>query len=65
MKAVGVGKYCCTMPAAQHHLPYLDLVDDFSDTDGRLPAEDTVDGLHLNQRGYEKWRDEIRPYVKS
>ena len=51
--------------AAQHHLPYLDLVDDFSDTDGRLPAEDTVDGLHLNQRGYEKWRDEIRPYVKS
>ena len=50
--------------AAAHHLPYLDIVGDFSDKNGRLPAGETVDGLHLNQQGYEKWRDDIQSYVQ-
>lgn len=45
--------------------PYIDLVPDFQDSNGRLLAEYTVDGLHLNDTGYALWRDRLAPYVKE
>lgn len=51
--------------AEKYNDPYLDITPDFTAPDGRLPAGLTVDGLHLNQKGYELWRDKITKYVKS
>jgi len=48
--------------AQLHNDPYIDLTKYFSDKDGRLPAEDTVDGLHLNEKGYAIWRDQLRKF---
>jgi lysophospholipase L1-like esterase len=45
------------------HLLYLDLAPLFADAAGLLDARDTVDGVHLNARGYRIWADAIRPYV--
>ena len=39
------------------------MVKVFSDKNGRLPAEDTVDGLHLNEKGYLIWRNQIQNLV--
>ena len=51
--------------AARHELPYLDITDDFTNSNGRLDAELTVDGLHLNPAGYAIWHDNIYDEVKS
>lgn len=45
--------------------PYLDLVPYFSDENGRLPAGYTIDGLHLNEKGYKIWRDQIKKFVEK
>lgn len=50
--------------AEKHHDPYLDLVPYFSDADGRLPAEYTIDGLHLNADGYAIWKEHIKEFVQ-
>ena len=42
---------------------YIDLVPVFQDEAGRLPQELTSDGLHLNERGYELWRQQLEPFV--
>jgi len=42
---------------------YIDLVPAFHDETGRLPKELTSDGLHLNERGYELWRQQLEPFV--
>ncbi|SHI77797.1 GDSL-type esterase/lipase family protein [Propionispora hippei] len=42
---------------------YLNLVPAFSDSNGRLPAVYTTDGLHLNELGYQVWRDQISGQV--
>jgi lysophospholipase L1-like esterase len=49
--------------AEKYHDPYIDMVDKFSDEDGRLPASDTTDGLHLNQKGYNIWQQQLDSYV--
>ena len=51
--------------AEKYNDTYLDITPDFTDKNGSLPADLTVDGLHLNQKGYELWRDKISNYVKS
>jgi lysophospholipase L1-like esterase len=48
--------------AQTYNDPYIDLTKYFSDKDGRLPAEYTVDGLHLNEKGYAIWRDQIQKF---
>lgn len=51
--------------AEKYDLPYLDITEPFTDDNGRLPANLTVDGLHLNEKGYKIWRDQIYDEVKS
>jgi lysophospholipase L1-like esterase len=40
---------------------YLDLWPALADSDGRLSAQWTIDGLHLTEAGYEVWLAELRP----
>lgn len=49
--------------ASHYNYPYLDLAPSFTDPDGRLFANYTSDGLHLNDAGYSIWRDLIRNAV--
>ena len=51
--------------AEKHDLPYLDITEPFTDENGRLHKSLTVDGLHLNQKGYQIWHDLIYDEVKS
>lgn len=50
--------------AAKYDYPYLDITGLFTGADGRLPASETVDGLHLNDKGYDIWRRALKSYVK-
>lgn len=43
---------------------YLDINTPLSDSEGRLDARYTNDGLHLMGDGYIVWRDAIKKYVK-
>lgn len=47
----------------QYNYPYIDLVPAFSGLDGRLPTQYTRDGLHLNNAGYQLWREQIKPII--
>jgi len=49
--------------AQTYHDPYIDLTPAFSGPSGRLPAQYTTDGLHLNASGYLLWRDQIKDLV--
>lgn len=49
--------------AREFNDPYIDMVPAFSNPDGRLPAELTSDGLHLNRRGYQVWQKQIESRV--
>lgn len=40
--------------AIKHHLPYLDLYSLYLSEQG-LSTDETIDGIHLNQRAYNKW----------
>ncbi len=51
--------------AAKYDDPYINITAPFTGEDGRLPANETVDGLHLNDHGYNIWRDQIKQYVCS
>ena len=43
-------------------LDYIDIRSRMA-RDGRMPAEYTVDGIHLNAAGYAVWTDVLRPYL--
>lgn len=47
------------------HVLYLNLAPLFTDGAAGLDTRDTVDGVHLNSRGYRIWADAIRPYVEQ
>lgn len=49
--------------AAKYNDSYIDMVDAFSDSTGRLSAEYTIDGLHLNEQGYSIWQAQLKKYV--
>lgn len=49
--------------ATIHHYTFIDLSSFFSDLDGRLHANFTNDGLHLNGEGYLLWKHLVFPYV--
>ncbi|MEK5079199.1 GDSL-type esterase/lipase family protein [Solibacillus sp. FSL W7-1436] len=41
-------------------IEYIDLYSSFIDKNGQLAKQFTVDGLHLNGKGYEVWVDKLR-----
>lgn len=43
--------------ADENGLEYIDLHSSFTDNNGQLDKQFTVDGLHLNGKGYEVWVD--------
>jgi lysophospholipase L1-like esterase len=49
--------------AIQEKLTYLDLASLFSDKDGKLDKNYSIDGLHINGAGYQKWKDAIEKYI--
>lgn len=49
--------------SAEYNYPYLDLASALTNSDGRLPAKYTSDGLHLNDAGYIVWRNQIQNLV--
>ena len=47
----------------KYHITLVDLHPHFLDKDGRLNAAYTMDGLHLNDKGYQVWRTALQPYL--
>lgn len=50
--------------AARRGLKFIDIRSRML-RDGKLPAEYTVDGIHLTPAGYAVWVEALRPYVTS
>ena len=48
--------------ARRRGLDYIDIRSRMV-RDGKMPAEYTVDGIHLNAAGYAVWVDVLRPYL--
>lgn len=48
--------------ARRRRLDYIDIRSRMV-RDGKMPAEYTVDGIHLNAAGYAVWVDVLRPYL--
>ncbi|MCM3744005.1 GDSL-type esterase/lipase family protein [Sporosarcina luteola] len=46
--------------ADENGIEYIDLHLSFTDKNGQLDKKFTVDGLHLNGKGYEVWVDRLR-----
>lgn len=49
---------------AKGYYEVIDLYAQFVDAQGELPAELTKDGLHLNDKGYEKWVNFEKPIIE-
>ena len=49
--------------ATDFNLKYVDLHQKFKDNSGKLDANYTLDGIHLNRAGYELWTGEINNLV--
>ena len=49
--------------AVKYHITLIPLHDHFLDAQGRLNAEWTLDGLHLNAKGYQVWKTVLKPYL--
>lgn len=49
--------------AQLYNYQYIDLTPAFTGADGRLPAQYTSDGLHLDDEGYLIWREQINALV--
>lgn len=51
--------------AAKHGQKYIDINKNLKDSQGRLKAEFTIEGLHINENGYRAIYDDIMKYVKE
>jgi predicted alpha-1,2-mannosidase len=51
-------EYC-----AKNDVTYIDLVPVFADDKGKLNKKYSLDGLHLNGVGYQKWVEIIKPFI--
>ncbi len=51
--------------AREYNHSYLDLWKEFIDENGKLDAAYSLDGLHLNAKGYEKWKELIDKYISE
>jgi len=52
------------MMAKKNDAKYIDLFSAFADSQNKMKEEYTLDGLHPNGKGYSKWGELIRKYVK-
>lgn len=48
---------------AQYHITLVALHDHFLDASGKMNADYTMDGLHLNAKGYAVWKDVLKAYL--
>lgn len=51
--------------AEKHGQRYIDINKNLMDEHGRLKAEYTIEGLHINENGYRAVYDDIMAYVKE
>lgn len=51
--------------AARHHQRYIDINRNLKDELGRLKAEYTIEGMHINEDGYRAIYDDIMKFVKE
>ena len=51
--------------AVKKDLTYIDLVPTFSNEKGKLSKEFSIDGLHVNGLGYQKWKELIKEYLNE
>lgn len=51
--------------ATKHGQKYIDINKNLKDSQGRLKAEFTIEGLHINEDGYRAIYDDIMKYVKE
>lgn len=51
--------------AERYGVPYIDVHSAFADEQGMLDADVSFDGLHINEAGYERWQQILRPYVEE
>ena len=51
--------------AVKHGQRYIDINKNLKDEQGRLKAEYTIEGLHINENGYRAIYDDIMAYVKE
>lgn len=50
--------------AAKHGQHYIDINDGLKDEQGRLKAEYTIEGLHINETGYRAIFPELLKYIE-
>lgn len=48
----------------QESIQVIDLYPHFIDKDQKMIADYTIDGLHINIKGYHVWRKILQPYLK-
>lgn len=51
--------------AQKHGQRYIDINNNLKDEQGRLKAEFTIEGMHINENGYRAIYDDIMRYVKE
>ena len=51
--------------ARKHGQKYIDINEKLKDSHGRLKAEYTLEGLHINEEGYRAVYEDIMAYVKE
>ncbi len=51
--------------AEKHGQRYIDINKNLKDEQGRLKAEFTIEGIHINENGYRAVYDDIMKYVKE
>lgn len=51
--------------AEKHGQRYIDINKNLKDEQGRLKAEFTIEGMHINENGYREIYDDIMKYVKE
>ena len=51
--------------AEKHGQHYIDINKNLKDEKGRLRAEFTIEGMHINENGYRAIYDDIMKYVKE
>lgn len=51
--------------ADENKIPYIDLFGPFSTPDNKLNLDFSIDGLHLNGKGYLLWKKLIKDYVND
>ncbi len=51
--------------AENHALVYINIFDILKDPNGKLNAELTYDGLHLNGKGYRIWKEALEKHIEK